>query len=149
MFPTIPFRIVRLASALVVLACAVVLVSPLTTRSAVLPDNILVHALTFYGVTAGAYGLLPFVRRGDVAMVAMWVVLGVGVAPCFAGHELSARRMFADMAGVLMGAAPVYIARFRQLAQGDIRPHRRREIDAGEVLPGASFSEPSSPQPSS
>jgi hypothetical protein len=130
-FPTLSLRMVRLASALVVLACAVVLVSPLSIRAAILPDSIQLHALTFYGVTAGAYGLLPFVRRGDIAMVAMWVVLGVGVAPCFLGQELSAPHMFADMAGVLMGAAPVYIARFRQLAQGDVRPHRRREVEDG------------------
>jgi hypothetical protein len=69
-------------------------------------------------------------RRGDVAMVAMWLVLGVGVAPCFSGQELSAPHMFADLAGVLMGAAPIYIARFRQIAQGDVRPYRRRETDA-------------------
>jgi hypothetical protein len=129
--PTISFRMMRLASALVVLTCAVVLVSPLALPSAI-PDSIALHTLTFYGVTAGAYGLLPFVRRGDIAMVAMWVVLGAGVAPCFAGQELSARHMFADMAGVLMGAAPVYIARFRQIAQGDTRPYRRREAE-GEV----------------
>jgi hypothetical protein len=121
----------RLASALVVLACVVVLVAPLSIRSAAIPGSITLHVLTFYGVTAGSYGLLPFVRRGDIAVVAMWVVLGVGVAPCVFGEELSAPHMFADMAGVLMGAAPVYIARFRQIAQGDVRPHRRREAEDG------------------
>jgi len=127
-FPTVPFRLMRLVSALVVLSCAVVLVSPLSGLT--LSDSIPVHALTFYGVTAGAYGLLPFVRRGDIIMVAMWVVLGVGVAPCFVGRELSASQMFADLAGVMMGAAPIYIARFRQIAQGDIRHYRRRETEA-------------------
>ena len=127
MFPTLPFRSIRFAAALVVLACAILLVSPLS--GAVIPESIPLHALTFYGVTAGAYGLLPFVRRGDVVMVAIWLVLGVGVTPCFFGHELSAPQMFGDLAGVLMGAAPVYIARFRQLAQGDIRPHRRRDME--------------------
>jgi hypothetical protein len=38
------------------------------------------------------------------------------------------------MAGVLMGAAPIYIARFRQLAQGDIRPQLRREADEFEPV---------------
>lgn len=120
----------RLASAIVVLACALVLVSPLSAKSGLVPDNIAMHTLTFYGVTAGAYGLLPFVRRGDIALVAIWVVLGVGVSPCVLGHELSASHMFADMGGVLMGAAPVYIARFRQIAQGDVRPFRRRDMEA-------------------
>lgn len=118
----------RFAAALVVLTCAIVLVAPLA--GAVMPDNIPVHALTFYGVTAGAYALLPFMRRGDIAVVAIWVVLAVGVAPCFVGQELSAPHMFADLAGVLMGTAPIYIARLRQVAQGDVRPYRRREMEA-------------------
>jgi hypothetical protein len=128
-FASVPFRLVRFASALMVLAGVLVLVAPLSMRSALQADSLPVHGLTFYAVTAGAYGLLPFMRRGDIALVAIWVVLGVGVAPCFAGHELSAPQMFADLAGVLMGAAPVYIARFRQLAQGDVRLYRRREGD--------------------
>ena len=129
MFPTIPFRLMRFSLALLVLTCAVVLVTPLSLRSAMLGDTPIVDALTFYGVTAGAYGLLPFIRRGDVAMVAMWVVLGVGVAPCFMGEELSAPHMFGGIAGVLMVAAPIYIARVRQVAQGDIRDYRRRQVD--------------------
>ena len=134
--PTIPYRMMRLGCALVVLTCAVVLVSPLSIRGSSLRDSIPIHVLTFYGVTAGAYGLLPFVRRGDIVMVAMWVVLGVGVAPCCVGQELSAPHMFADLAGVLMGAAPIYIARFRQVAQGDTRPYRRRETEAQEFILG-------------
>ncbi|MBS0332413.1 MAG: hypothetical protein JSS35_06570 [Proteobacteria bacterium] len=121
--------LVRLASAMTVLICAVVLVTPLSLRPAGLSGSLTIDAATFYGVTAGAYGLLPFIRRGDVVMVAMWLVLGVGVTPCFMGQELSAPRMFADMAGVLAAAAPIYIARFRQVAQGDVRPHRRREAE--------------------
>ena len=134
LLPTLSYRMMRLASALVVLACAVVLVAPLSVDGSSLHDSIPLHVATFYGVTAGAYGVLPFVRRGDIAMVAMWVVLGMGVAPCFAGHELSAPHMFADMAGVLMGAAPIYIARFRQIAQGDVRRYRRRETEAEEFI---------------
>jgi len=130
LFPMPSLRMVRLGSALVVLACALLLVSPLSMLSSVVPDTVVVHAMTFYGVTTGAYGLLPFVRRGDIAVVAMWMVLGVGVAPCFIGQELSASHMFADMAGVLMGVAPVYIARFRQIAQGDVRNQHRRSEEA-------------------
>jgi hypothetical protein len=132
LFPIPSLRMVRIVSALVVLAGAVLLISPLLMLGAVLPDSVWVHGMTFYGVTVGAYGLLPFVRRGDIAVVAMWLVLGVGVAPCFVGQELSAPHMFADMAGVLMGAAPIYIARFRQVAQGDVR-HQRRRLDEVEV----------------
>jgi hypothetical protein len=136
--PTLPFRLVRLASALLVLACAVLLVSPLSMAGADSLDTTPVHTLTFYGVTAGAYGLLPFVRRGDVAIVALWMVLGVGVWPCFSGQEISAPHVFADLLGVLLAAAPVYIARFRQLAQGDVRGERRRDVDADHG-PGAAL----------
>ena len=134
MLPTAPFRMMRLGCALVVLVCAVVLVSPLSIRNVVLPGDLTVDAITFYGVTAGAYGLLPFVRRGDIAVVAMWIVLGVGIAPCFLGQEISASHMFADMAGVLLAAAPIYIARFRQVAQGDTRLYRRRQIEAAGFI---------------
>jgi hypothetical protein len=123
----------RLVSAAVVLAAAVVAVAPLSLRAALVSDKPWVDVLAFYGVTAGAYGLLPFVRRGDIAIVAMWVVLGVGVAPCFSGQELSPAHMFGGMAGVLMAAGPIYIARFRQIAQGDIRLYRRREVEAAAV----------------
>jgi hypothetical protein len=124
----------RLACAVIVLVCAIVLVSPLSIRNVVLPGDLTVDALTFYGVTAGAYGLLPFVRRADVAIVAMWVVLGVGIAPCFLGQEISASHMFADMSGVLLAAAPVFIARFRQVMQGDLRLYRRRQDEAAGFL---------------
>lgn len=122
----------RLVSALVVLACAVMLVTPLSLPPAVTPNGAVISGLIFYGVTAGAYGLLPFVRRGDIFMAAMWLMLAVGVAPCVEGDELSPLQMFADMAGVLMAAGPIYLARYRQVAQGDTRFHRRRETDEAE-----------------
>ena len=136
-FQTIPFRTTRLVSALIVLGCAVMLVAPLSLPTALSQDNPVIGALIFYGVTAGAYGALPFVRRGDIAMVAMWLVLAVGVAPCVDGRELSAPRMFADMAGVLMAALPIYLARYRQVAQGDTRHHRKRETDHAAEAAGS------------
>lgn len=87
------------------------------------------RGLLFYVVTAAAYLAAPFTRRGDIALVAMWLVLGVGIAPCFGGREISAFGIFADMGGVLLAAAPIYVARIRQMAQGDTRTSRRRERD--------------------
>ena len=130
-FSISPFPILRFGAAAAVLVAAVGLVLMLGLRGENLPNVVTAHALTFYGITAGAYLALPSIRRGDIAMVAMWVVLGVGVAPCFAGEELSAPRMFGGIAGVLMAAAPVYIARFRQVAQGDTRDYRRRQAEGG------------------
>jgi hypothetical protein len=37
--------------------------------------------------------------------------------------------MFADMAGVVTAAMPIYIARLRQIAQGDTRAQRRRRSE--------------------
>jgi len=126
-FSISPLPILRFGSALAVLGIAAVLVIMLSLRGLDQPWVVTVHTLTFYGITVGAYAALPFIRRGDIAMVAMWLVLVAGVAPCIGGQELSAPRMFADMGGVLMAAAPIYIARYRQLAQGDTRPLHRRE----------------------
>jgi hypothetical protein len=120
----------RFAVAVAVLAAAAVVVSPLSIRSTIFPDTVTARALLFYAVTSGAYCVLPFVRRGDIALVAMWLVLAVGVTPCIAGQELSAPHMFADMGGVILAALPIYIARFRQVAQGDTRLFRRRATDA-------------------
>ena len=97
MFSISPFPILRFGSAVAVLSIAIVLVLMLSLRAAGLPWLVTIHVLTFYGITAGAYAALPFIRRGDILMVASWLVLGAGVAPCFAGQELSAPHMFADM----------------------------------------------------
>lgn len=115
------------------------MVTPGALATAFLPDTLTVHGMIFYAVTAAAYLMLPFMRRGDIAMVAMWLVLAAGVEPCFKGEELSAPKMFADMAGVALAAAPIYIARFRQIAQGDMRSFRRRgdEVETGAAIEGA------------
>ena len=126
---TNPLTLLRLTACLAVAATIAVLASPLS-GAGFLPDSVVARALIFYGLTAGAYAVLPLVRRGDIAAVAMWLVLGVGVAPCFLGQEISAPHMFADMGGVLLAAAPIYIARFRQVLQGDTRRLRRRESEA-------------------
>jgi len=132
------FRTPRLVAALAVAGAAVAIVAVLTAAGGAIPNVITIHAMTFYGVTAGAYAALPFVRRGDVLMVAIWLVLAAGVAPCLAGQEISAPHMFADMAGVVLAAIPIYVARLRQVAQGDLRrtPRRRqteREAPAPEI----------------
>lgn len=126
---TNPLILMRFAVALFAVTGLLVLASPLS-GGAILPESLAGRALVFYGLTAGAYCILPRVRRGDIAAVAMWLVLGVGVAPCILGRELSAPHMFADMGGVILAAAPVYIARFRQVVQGDTRMMRRRRNEA-------------------
>ena len=124
-----PLMLMRLAVALLAVTTVAVLFSPLSS-GVVLPDNVVARGLVFYGLTSAGYCILPLVRRGDIAAVAMWVVLGVGVAPCVTGEEISARHMFADMGGVILATAPIYIARFRQVIQGDTRHVGRRKADA-------------------
>jgi len=128
-FAAIPFRIPRLASALAVAGAAVTVVGALSLRDASLPNALTFHWGAFYAITAGSYFALPFVRRGDILMVAGWLVLVSGVGPCALGQEISAPNMFADMAGAATAAAPIYIARWRQIAQGDVRNPRRRQTD--------------------
>jgi hypothetical protein len=128
-------RLPRLATAIAVAASAVVAVTLLTVAGPSIPNPITTHAFAFYLLTAGAYAALPFVRRGDVLMAAMWMVLAAGVAPCAAGREISAPLMFADICGALMAGAPIYIARFRQVAQGDVRDlPRRRQTERETTL---------------
>lgn len=129
MFASPVARISRFAAAAAVALAAVAAVAVVTLLGPELTAPVTVHAFTFYAVTATAYLALPFVRRGDVLMAGIWLVLGAGVAPCVFGQEISATHMFADIAGVLMAAAPIYIARLRQVAQGDIRIFRRRQAE--------------------
>jgi hypothetical protein len=119
----------RLATGLAAAVAVIVMLARIGSAAPVLPDTVVGRALLFYAITAIAYVVLPFVRRTDIAVVAMWLVLAAGVAPCFGGEELSASHTFAGMAGVLLAAAPIFIARFRQIAQGDIGALRRRETE--------------------
>jgi hypothetical protein len=123
-------RMMRFVAAFVALLAAACVLAPLTIWGQAFPiDDVAARAMLFYAITSGAYAFLPFVRRGDIVMVTMWLVLAVGIAPCAAGHELDPAHMFADMAGVLLSALPIYIARFRQIMQGDLRHYHRRETD--------------------
>jgi hypothetical protein len=91
-----------------------------------LTEAFVARVLLFYVATLAAYALLPFVRRGDIPLVAAWVVLLSELAPCITGQLISPIKVTADVAGVAMAASPIYIARLRQVLQGDIRPSGRR-----------------------
>lgn len=89
--------------------------------------------LLFYAGATLAYGLMPFVRRGDVPLVAAWVVLLAELSPGIAGELMSPTKVAADALGVLMAAAPIYVARLRQVMQGDTRPAGRRASEIKRV----------------
>ncbi|PZQ63293.1 MAG: hypothetical protein DI570_09490 [Phenylobacterium zucineum] len=101
---------------------ALVLVLSLTP----LADPFVARLLLFYAGATTAYLLMPFARRGDVPLVAAWVVLLSELAPCIGGRLISPTHVAADIAGVVMAAGPIYVARLRQVLQGDIRPGGRR-----------------------
>lgn len=94
-----------------------------------LTDAFLARLLLFYAGTAAAYALMPYVRRGDIPLVAAWVVLLAELAPCVAGQLISPIQVTADVLGVLMATAPIYVARLRQVQQGDVRPGGRRATE--------------------
>ena len=87
----------------------------------------------FYLATSLAYVLMPFVRRSDIPLAAMWVVLVVELAPLVVGQTISPGGVAADVGGIAMATAPIYIARARQMMQGDTHGRSRR---AGERFPG-------------
>jgi hypothetical protein len=94
-------------------------------------DAFLARVLLFYVGTIAAYALMPYVRRGDIPLVAAWVVLLAELAPCVAGQLISPTKVTADVLGVLMATGPIYVARLRQVQQGDVRPGGRRATESG------------------
>ena len=68
----------RFAAAFAALTAAACVVAPLTMGGEGFPaDNLVARTVLFYVITSGAYAFLPFVRRRDIAMVTMWLVLAV------------------------------------------------------------------------
>ena len=90
------------------------------------------RVLLFYAATTLAYGAMPYVRRGDIPFVAMWVVLGAELAPSVVGQMISPIRVTADVCGVAMAVAPIDVARLRQVKQGDTRRPCRRATEIRE-----------------
>ena len=89
-------------------------------------EGFIPRLLLFYLGTVAAYGLMPYVRRGDIPLVAAWVVLLSELAPCITGQLLSPIKVTADILGVGMAAGPIYVARLRQVMQGDTHNIGRR-----------------------
>jgi len=104
---------------------AVVLTLSLTP----LTDGFVPRILLFYAGTGAAFAVMPYARRGDIPLVAACVVLLSELAPCVTGHLISPVKVTADALGVLMATAPIYIARWRQVRQGDVRPAGRRATE--------------------
>ena len=120
-----------LPRSLYVAAAGVLGLVVLTLSLTPLAEPFLARMLLFYLGALSAYALMPFARRGDIPLLAAWVVLLSELAPCIGGQLISPEKVAADALGVLLAAAPVYVARFRQVRQGDTRPAGRRATDVG------------------
>jgi hypothetical protein len=92
-------------------------------------DGFIPRLLLFYFATVAAYGVMPYVRRGDIPLVAAWVVLLSELAPCITGQLLSPTKVGADILGVVMAAGPIFVARLRQVLQGDTHASGRRATE--------------------
>lgn len=92
-------------------------------------ESFAARVVLFYLATSLAYGVMPYVRRGDIPLVAAWVILFSELAPCITGQLISPGHVAADALGVVMATGPIYIARLRQIMQGDTRPVGRRASD--------------------
>lgn len=123
-FAGLPRRLYAPVGVVVGVAVLALSLTPLT-------DGFVARLLLFYAATTLAYGLMPFVRRGDVPLVAAWVVLLSELSPCIVGQLISPVKVTADVLGVLMAAGPIYLARLRQVMQGDTRPAARRASELG------------------
>jgi hypothetical protein len=88
-------------------------------------EGFFARVVLFYGGVSLAYALMPYVRRGDIPLVAAWVVLASALAPCIHGELISPVKVTADVLGVAMAAGPIFVARMRQVLQGDLRDYTR------------------------
>ena len=119
----LPRRLYMPAGALLGAVTLAVSLSPLA-------NGFIERMLLFYVGTSLAYAAMPFARRGDIPLVAAWVVLLSELAPCIGGDLMSPIKVAADALGVVLAAGPIYIARFRQVQQGDVRPAGRRASES-------------------
>jgi hypothetical protein len=87
----------------------------------------LAHGTMFYGFTLLALVCLPWNRKGEIIVAVIAIGGASEVAQHFTGRDMSLFDWLADAAGVIVAAAPVYVARLREIArQGpDGMPDRR------------------------
>lgn len=97
----------------------------------------LAHAAMFYGLTLLALASLPSNRKGDIALAVIAIAGASEIAQHFAGREMSLLDWLADISGVFVATAPVYVARMRHLAQRARRDaHRERRKSGFAVVQG-------------
>jgi hypothetical protein len=83
------------------------------------PDGVdkLVHAGCFYAYTLVALACWPAHRKADIALAVIALGALSEAAQGVCGRDASAGDLVADALGVMLAAGPLWVARFRQLAQ--------------------------------
>ena len=79
-------------------------------------DKVL-HAAGFYGFTLLALACFPWHRKGDLIVTVLALGASSELAQGITGRDMSVFDFCADAAGVALAAGPIYVARFRQIAQ--------------------------------
>jgi hypothetical protein len=89
-------------------------------------DSRLLHVAVFYACTLCALAALPWNRKLDVTLGAICLAAAWETARGVATGAGRPQFMALDACGVALAAAPVWIARLRQMAQQDRFGHDRR-----------------------
>ena len=96
----------------------------------------LAHGTMFYGFTLLALICLPWSRKGDIVAAVIAIGAASEIAQGFTGRDMSVFDWLADAAGAIVAAAPVYVARLRQVAQeAENAPDRRARRTSLSALP--------------
>jgi hypothetical protein len=82
-------------------------------------ENRLLHVAVFYAFTLCAFAALPWNRKADVALGAVCLAAGWETIHGVTTGESRPQYLALDVCGIALAAAPVWIARLRQIAQQD------------------------------
>jgi hypothetical protein len=114
------------------------------------PMNLLLHGGCFYLFALLAMAALPWHRKVDVAFGLIALGVASEAVQGFFGRAISIEDVAADAVGVVLGAAPLWVARLRNLAQrhrfttfAELRLNdRRRRMLAAAPRPAQAVSLP-------
>ncbi len=93
------------------------------------------HAGMFYGFSLLTLLCLPWSRKDEIFLALIAVAATSEISQRLTGRSASTIDLLADLAGVVVAAAPVYVARFRQVAQQGSARHNRRTSEQKALGP--------------
>lgn len=75
------------------------------------------HVGLFYGFMVLCFAALPWHRKQDLATAGVAIAAASEIAQAFTGRSMSLADFAANCLGVALATCPIYVARFRHLAQ--------------------------------